>query len=60
VPQEIWRDQERVTSVLFLAYFWYRDFETELCQMITYNETLITTNFQVESVIGLRDMGGSK
>jgi len=26
--------------------------------MVAYNETLITTNFQVESIIGLRDMGG--
>jgi len=26
--------------------------------MIAYNETLITTNFQVEPIIGLRDMGG--
>jgi len=25
--------------------------------MIAYNETLITTNFQVEPIIGLRDMG---
>jgi len=29
-----------------------------VCQMIAYNETLITTNFQFESIIGLRDMGG--
>jgi len=28
--------------------------------MIAYNETLITTNFQIESIIGLRDMGESK
>jgi len=27
--------------------------------MIAYNETLITTNFQVEPIIGLRDIGGS-
>jgi len=27
--------------------------------MIAYNETLITTNFQVELIIGLRDMGES-
>jgi len=26
--------------------------------MIAYNETLITTNFQVEPIIGLRDMRG--
>jgi len=26
--------------------------------MIAYNETLITTNFQVEPIIGLRNMGG--
>jgi len=26
--------------------------------MIAYNETLITTNFQVEPLIGLRDMEG--
>jgi len=26
--------------------------------MIAYNETLITTNFQVEPIIDLRDMGG--
>jgi len=25
--------------------------------MIAYNETLITINFQVEHIIGLRDMG---
>jgi len=25
--------------------------------MIAYNETLITINFQVESVVGLRNMG---
>jgi len=25
--------------------------------MIAYNETLITTNFQVEPIIGSRDMG---
>jgi len=29
-----------------------------VCQMIAYNETLITTNFQVEATIGLRDMRG--
>jgi len=28
--------------------------------MVAYIETLITTNFQVEPIIGLRDMGGSK
>jgi len=26
--------------------------------MIAYNETLITTNFQVESIIGLRNIEG--
>jgi len=26
--------------------------------MIAYDETLITTNFQVEPIIGLRDMRG--
>jgi len=26
--------------------------------MTAYNETLIITNFQVEPIIGLRDMGG--
>jgi len=33
----------------------YRDFGI-VCQMIAYDETLITTNFQVEPIIGLRDM----
>jgi len=28
-----------------------------VCQMIAYNERLITTNFQIESIIGLRNMG---
>jgi len=28
-----------------------------MCQMIAYNETLITTNFQVEPINGLRDIG---
>jgi len=27
-----------------------------VCQMIAYDETLITTNFQVEPIIGLRDV----
>jgi len=47
-----------VIKIGFLVHFWSRDFGTELCQMIAYNETLITTNFQIELIIGLRDVGG--
>jgi len=50
---------QRVTAKL--DHFWSRDFGTELCQMIAYDEILITINLQVEPIIGLRDMcEGSK
>jgi len=35
----------------FLARFWTLNFWTELCQMIPYNEILITKKFQVDVTI---------
>jgi len=41
-------------SPLLVPRFW----NWIVCQMIAYNETLITINFQVEPIIDLRDMRG--
>jgi len=42
-----------------LTYFYISRFWNWIvCQIIAYDEALITTNFQVEPIIGLRNMRG--